>query len=69
MKLFQIISGLNIQIREDRQSMDRLELNLKILEHMHKPSYDPEELVDIFMTVATREVLKEVLDILEEENK
>lgn len=49
--------------------MDKLELNLKILEYMHKPSYDPEELVDIFMTVSTREVLQEVLDILEEENK
>ena len=48
--------------------MDRLELNLKILEYMHKPSYDPEELVDIFMTVSTREVLQEVLDILKEEN-
>lgn len=36
---------------------------------MHKPSYDPEELVDIFMTVSTREVLQEVLDILEEETK
>lgn len=48
--------------------MDRLELNLKILEYMHKPSYDPEELVDIFMTVSTREVLQEVLDILREEN-
>ena len=46
--------------------MDRLELNLKILEHMHKPSYDPEELVDIFMTVATKDVLQEVLDILAE---
>ena len=49
--------------------MDKLELNLKILEYMHKPSYDPEELVDIFMTVATEEVLKEVLNILEEENR
>lgn len=49
--------------------MDRLELNLKILEHMHKPSCDPEELIDIFMTVATKETLKGVLDILEEENK
>ena len=49
--------------------MDRLELNLKILEHMHKPNYDPDELVDIFMTVATEEVLKEVLNILEEENR
>ena len=49
--------------------MDRLELNLKILEYMHKPSYDPDELVDIFMTVATEEVLKEVLNILEEENR
>ena len=49
--------------------MDRLELILKILEHMHKPSYDPDELVDIFMTVARKETLKEVLDILEEENK
>ena len=49
--------------------MDRLELILKILEHMHKPSYDPYELVDIFMTVATKETLKGVLDILEEENK
>ena len=48
--------------------MDRLELNLKILEYMHKPSYDPEELIDIFMTVSTREVLQEVLDILREEN-
>lgn len=48
--------------------MDRLELNLKILEYMHKPSYDPEELVDIFMTVSTKEVLQEVLDILMEEN-
>lgn len=47
--------------------MDKLELILKILEHMHKPSYDPDELVDIFITVATKEVLKEVLDILEEE--
>lgn len=47
--------------------MDRLELILKILEHMHKPNYDPDELVDIFITVATKEVLKEVLDILEEE--
>lgn len=49
--------------------MDRLELNLKILEHMHKPSYDPDELVDIFMTVSTKETLKGVLDILEEEDK
>ena len=49
--------------------MDRLELNLKILEHMHKPNYDPDELVDIFMTVATEEVLKGVLNILEEENR
>ena len=49
--------------------MDRLALNLKILEYMHKPSYDPDELVDIFMTVATEEVLKEVLNILEEENR
>lgn len=49
--------------------MDRLELILKILEHIHKPSYDPEELVDIFMTVATKETLKGVLDILEEEDK
>ena len=48
--------------------MDRLELNLKILEYMHKPSYDPEELIDIFMTVSTREVLQEVLNILREEN-
>ena len=48
--------------------MDRLELNLKILEYMHKPSYDPEELIDIFMTVSTGEVLQEVLDILREEN-
>lgn len=47
--------------------MDRLELNLKILEYMHKPSYDPEELVDIFMTVSTKDVLQEVLDILNEE--
>ena len=47
--------------------MDRLGLNLKILEYMHKPSYDPEELVDIFMTVSTRDVLQEVLDILNEE--
>lgn len=47
--------------------MDRLELNLKILEYMHKPSYDPEELVDIFMTVSTKEVLQHVLDILNEE--
>ncbi len=47
--------------------MDRLELNLKILEYMHKPSYNPEELVDIFMTVSTREVLQHVLDILNEE--
>lgn len=47
--------------------MDRLELNLKILEHMHKPSYEPEELVDIFMTVSTRDVLQHVLDILNEE--
>lgn len=47
--------------------MDRLELNLKILEHMYKPSYDPEELVDIFMTVSTKDVLQEVLDILNEE--
>lgn len=47
--------------------MDRLELNLKILEHMHKPSYDSDELVDIFMTVSTRDVLQEVLDILNEE--
>ena len=49
--------------------MDRLELNLKILEYMHKPNYDPDELVDIFMTVATKEVLKGVLDILEKENR
>lgn len=49
--------------------MDRLELNLKILEYMQKPSYDPEELVDIFMTVATKDVLQEVLDILMEENQ
>ena len=48
--------------------MDKLELNLKILEYMHKPSYDPDELVDIFMTVSTKEVLQEVLDILKEEN-
>lgn len=47
--------------------MDRLELNLKILEYMHKPNYDPHELVDIFMTVATKEVLQEVLNILIEE--
>lgn len=47
--------------------MDRLELNLKILEYMHKPSYDPEELIDIFMTVSTKDVLQEVLDILNEE--
>ena len=47
--------------------MDRLELNLKILEHMNKPSYEPEELVDIFMTVSTRDVLQHVLDILNEE--
>ena len=47
--------------------MDRLELNLKILEHMHKPNYDSEELVDIFMAVSTRDVLQEVLDILNEE--
>lgn len=46
--------------------MDRLELNLKILEYMHKPNYDPHELVDIFMTVATKDVLQEVLDILTE---
>ena len=46
--------------------MDRLELNLKILEYMHKPSYEPEELVDIFMAVATKDVLQEVLDILAE---
>lgn len=49
--------------------MNRLELILKILEYIHEPSYDPEELVDIFMTVATKETLKGVLDILEEENK
>ena len=48
--------------------MDRLELNLKILEYMYKSNYNPIELVDIFMTVSTREVLQEVLNILEEEN-
>lgn len=47
--------------------MDRLELILKILEHMNKPSYDPEEFIDIFMTASTREVLQEVLNILVEE--
>ena len=47
--------------------MDRLELNLKILEHMYKPSYDSEELVDIFMTVSNKDVLQHVLDILNEE--
>lgn len=46
--------------------MDKLELNLKILEYIHKPNYDPHELVDIFMTVATKDVLQEVLDILVE---
>lgn len=46
--------------------MDRLELNLKILEYIHKSNYDPHELVDIFMTVATKDILQEVLDILVE---
>lgn len=46
--------------------MDRLELNLKILEYIHKLNYDHHELVDIFMTVATKDVLQEVLDILVE---
>lgn len=49
--------------------MDRLELNLKILEYMHKPNYDLHELVDIFMMVATKDVLQEVLDILVERGK
>lgn len=48
--------------------MDRLELNLKILDYIHKSNYNPEELMDIFMTVSTKEVLQEVLDILEEGN-
>lgn len=48
--------------------MDRLELNLKILEHMHKPSYNSDDLVDIFMTVSSKDVLQHVLDILNEED-
>lgn len=48
--------------------MDRLELNLKILEHMRKPSYNSDDLVDIFMTVSSKDVLQHVLDILNEED-
>lgn len=46
--------------------MDRLELNLKILDYMQSSLYDPNELIDIFMTVSTKDVLQQVLDVLNE---